>query len=185
MMQTETTPTAPTAQVPTIIDSAETQLANEIGDLWQVHTEAQTSLHKTRYELKLIRANLSRRLHELKFVLSRPGRGGAWSSFLEGQKIPRSTADRLVRGHERSLVTEDRINCASEQITEPTEITVQRYMQGLWPRLSRFLATPESVELFIAALRETAAKSFAANGESSDSSASEDMPADGTPRLDQ
>jgi hypothetical protein len=36
-MQTETAPTAPAAEVPTIVDTAETKLANEIGELWQVH----------------------------------------------------------------------------------------------------------------------------------------------------
>jgi hypothetical protein len=68
--------------IPTDIDSAEAELTNEIGKLWQVHTEAQTSVRKSRDELKLIRTSLSRKLHELKAVLSRPGRGGAWSSFL-------------------------------------------------------------------------------------------------------
>src|SRR4051812_25000223 len=119
IMQIETEPTAPAADVQTIVNSAETQLANEIGELWQIHAQAQTSLHKTRDELKLIRTNLSRRLHELKAVLSRPGRGGAWSSFLESQRIPRSTADRLVRGHEKTLKIEGE-NCATEQIAEPT-----------------------------------------------------------------
>jgi hypothetical protein len=141
------------------------------------HTEAQGSVRKSREELKEIRANLSERLHELKSVLSRPGRGGAWSSFLETQRIPRSTADRLVRGYEKTVGTEEK-SCTTEQIPEATEVTVRRYMQGLWPRLSRVLATRESVELFIAVLRETAEKSFAANGESPDSPESEDLAAD-------
>jgi hypothetical protein len=159
MTQTETAPPETTVEVPTDTDSAEAELTNEIADMWRVHTQAQTSLHKTRAELKHIRTNLSHRLHELKAVLSRPGRGGAWSSFLEAQKIPRSTADRLVRTHEKTLVP-DGENCATEQIPEPTEVSVRRYLQGLWPRLSRVLTTREAVELFIAELRHTAEKSL-------------------------
>src|SRR5260370_3764818 len=117
--QTKTTPTAPAAAVPTIVDAAETQLAHEIGELWQVHTQAQTSLHKTRDELKFIRTNHAQRLHELKAVLSRPGRGGAWSSFLETQRIPRSTADRLVRGYEKTPCAANK-TCTSEHTPDTT-----------------------------------------------------------------
>ena len=159
MTQTETAPPETTVEVPTDTDSAEAELTNEIGKLWQVHAEAQTSVRKSRDELKLIRTSLSQRLHELKAVLSRPGRGGAWSSFLVAQKIPRSTGDRLVRAHEKTL-NRDGENCATEQISEPIEVMVRRYLQGLWPRLSRVLTTREAVELFIAELRHTAEKSL-------------------------
>jgi hypothetical protein len=165
-----TSPVASTGLDSSLADpAAEEKLSNEVDVLWKAHTEAQGSVRKSREELKEIRANLSARLRELKSVLSRPGRGGAWSSFLETQKIPRSSADRLVRSYEKTLGTGEK-NCTAEQIHEATEVTVRRYMQGLWPRLSRVLATRESVELFIAVLRETAEKSFAASGESSDSS---------------
>ena len=136
------------------LDPTEVNLSTEIEQLWQVHSNAQTSLNRSRAEVKVVRDDLSRRLHELKAVLSRPGRGGAWSSFLQVQKIPRSTADRLVRGHEKKLVSEQ--NCTAEQIVEPTEVTVRRYLQGLWPRLSRVLTTSEAVALFIAALNQAA-----------------------------
>jgi hypothetical protein len=164
MQQTETAPSEATVETPTVVDSAEAQLVSEVGNLWQVHTQAQTSLHKTREELKLIRANLSRRLHELKAVLSRPGRGGAWSSFLGAQKIPRSTADRLVRTHEKTLTAEGR-NCASEHIEEPNEVVVRRYVHALWPKLSRVLRSHDSIEAFIVELRRMAGKSFGADVE--------------------
>ena len=122
-----------------------------------------------RDELKHIRTNLSHRLHELKVVLSRPGRAGAWSSFLASQKIPRSTADRLVRTHEKTL-NPDGENCATEQISEPPEVTVRRCFHALWPKLSRVLTTRESVELFITELRRTADKSFGVEAEASSSS---------------
>jgi hypothetical protein len=159
MTQTETASTVLTLEVPTATHSAEAQLTNEIADMWRIHSQSRAALHKTRAELQQIRTELSRRLHELKTVLSRPGRGGAWSSFLDAQAIPRSTADRLVRTHEKALNTGGE-NCANEQIPEPTEVTVRRYFSALWPRLSRILTTRESIEMFIVELRQTADKSF-------------------------
>lgn len=164
MTQTETASIASSLEVPTTIDSAEAQLTNEVADMWRIHNQAQTSLPKTRAELKQIRANLSHRLHELKAVLSRPGRGGAWSSFLESQRIPRSTADRLVRGYDKTIAAEGE-NCPSGQIPESTETTVRRYCNALWPRLSRILKSRESVEIFIVELRQTADKSFGVDAE--------------------
>jgi hypothetical protein len=140
------------------LDQTEVNLTAEIEQLWQVHSKAQTSLSRSRAEAKVVRDDLSRRLHELKSVLSRPGRGGAWSSFLEAQKIPRSSADRFVRSHEKKVASEK--NCTTEQIVEPTAVTVRRYLQGLWPRLSRVLTTREAVDLFIDALQQAAEKSI-------------------------
>jgi hypothetical protein len=94
----------------------EPQLVGEIADLWRIHGQTQGTLKKSREEIKRIRADLSERLHQLKAVLSRPGRGGAWSSFLGAQKIPRSTADRLVRGHEKMIAVKEG-NCTTEQIS--------------------------------------------------------------------
>jgi hypothetical protein len=162
MTQTEnasTLPTVSTAEVAAATDPAETKLANEIADMWRVHARSREALHKTRAELKQIRTDLSRRLHELKAVLSRPGRGGAWTGFLDAQAIPRSTADRLVRGYEKTIAAEGG-NCTSEQIPEPTDVIVRRYFSALWPRLSRILTTPESIEMFVVELRHTAEKSF-------------------------
>jgi hypothetical protein len=144
--------------ISTIDNSSEVRLTNAVGELWHVHNQAKTLLHQSREELKGIRADLSRRLHELKSVLSRPGRGGAWSSFLQGQKIPRSTADRLVRGYEKTTMSGGG-NCAIEQ-TEPTEVVVRRYVRALWPRLSRVLTTSEAVHIFIVELHRTAERSF-------------------------
>jgi hypothetical protein len=177
MTQTETTPPEITVEVPTTTDSAEAELTNEIADMWRVHTQAQTSLHKTRGELRHIRTNLSHRLHDLKAVLSRPGRGGAWSSFLAAQSIPRSTADRLVRTYEKTIMADGK-NCTFEQIEEPTEVVVRRYVRALWPRLCRVLTSSEAVHVFIVELHRTAERSFAANIQSSGPSSlgSSDLP---------
>lgn len=158
MTETEIAP--PTVvEIPAVVDQAEMQLVDEVGNLWQVHSQAQTSLRKTRDELRLTRTDLSHRLFELKSVLSRPGRGGAWSSFLQAKKIPRSTADRLVRNHEKT-VTADPVSCTTEHIKEPTVVVVRRYFHALWPKLSKVVKTHEAVEVFVAELRSKAETSF-------------------------
>jgi hypothetical protein len=167
--------TSPTAVVEMPSDPAELRLVNEVGQLWLVHTKARTSLHQTRDDLKSIRTDLSGRLHQLKSVLSRPGRGGAWSSFLQAQKIPRSTADRLVRGHEKTI-SADRDSCTGEQFKEPIEVAVRRYFHALWPRLSRILTTSDAVHVFIVELHRAAEKSFAQNWSAGYSSAKKSDP---------
>jgi hypothetical protein len=146
-------------EAPTPSEHDEPQLIGEIGDLWQIHAQTQGTLKKSREEIKRIRADLSERLHQLKAVLSRPGRGGAWSSFLETQKIPRSTADRLVRGHQKANTMQEG-NCVTEQIPEPDEVVVRRHCRGLWPRLSRVLTNTDLVEVFVAELWLTANGTF-------------------------
>jgi hypothetical protein len=146
-------------EAPTTSELDEPQLIGEISDLWQIHAQAQGALRKSREDIKQIRTDLAKRLHELKAVLSRPGRGGAWSSFLETQKIPRSTADRLVRGHEKAITGREG-NCPTEQISEPDEVVVRRYCRGLWPRLSRVLTNADLVELFVTELWRTAENAF-------------------------
>jgi hypothetical protein len=166
--------TSPTVANSSVTDPDEKQLNNEIGQLWRAHSEAQGSLRMSREEVKKIRADLARHLHELKSVLSRPGRGGAWFSFLKEQSIPRSTADRMVNAHGKTIA-EEVGNCPTgASKPEAAEVVVARYLHGLWPRLSRVLTTREHVEMFVAHLRQTALKSFAAADESSNSPGSED-----------
>lgn len=160
MIETAPAATAPSTVTPVAADTNEGKLIDEVGTLWKVHTEAQTAFTKSREETKLVRRDLSRRLYELKSVLSKPGRGGAWSSFLEAQKIPRSSADRLARAHEKTLVPQ--ANCTAEQIPASTEVIVHKYFHALWPRLSKVLTTQESVELFICELRSRTDKLFSA-----------------------
>jgi hypothetical protein len=148
------------SHVTAITAHTETGLINEVGSLWRVHCSAFASLNKSRKELKALRRNLASKLYELKSVLSRPGRAGAWSSFLASEGMPRSTADRLVRAHEKTI-TREQGNCTTEQITEPAEVVARRYLRGLWPKLSRVLTTPEAVEVFVVELWNRAQAAFA------------------------
>jgi hypothetical protein len=160
MIENEIASPAAAVVFPAVVDPAEAQLVDDVGNLWLVHSQAQSSLQRTRDELRLVRTDLSQRLHALKAVLSGPGRGGAWSSFLASQTIPRSSADVLVRAHQKTISAESN-SCAGEQIPEPAEVVVRRYVRALWPKLSRILTTPESIQMFITELRCTAEKSFA------------------------
>lgn len=83
----------------------------------------------------------------MKQLLARPGRNGQWSPFLQNQGIPRTTADRLVAGHKRSLAPE--ANCVSDAIHEPTKQDIQKLFRSVWPRLAKTLTTPESVYDFV------------------------------------
>jgi hypothetical protein len=160
-MQIEVTPTENTELTPVVTEPTEAQLIADVSEAWGTHVSVQKSLHRTEDELRKIRVKLSANLHSLKSVLSRPGRGGEWSSFLQTVKIPRSTADRLVRAHKGTLAPKG-LNCTTEQTQEPTEVVVGRLLNALWPKLSRVLTTHEAIEMFISELMQRADKSFGA-----------------------
>jgi hypothetical protein len=180
-MQTEATPTENTELTPVVTEPIEAQLIADIREGWDTHASVQKSLHRTEDELRAIRVKLSASLHTLKSVLSRPGRAGEWSGFLESVKIPRSTADRLVLSHKKTLTPKSG-NCATEQINEPTEIVVGRYLNALWPKLSRVLTTRKSVEIFVMELKKKADKRFGAD-EQAASSQTTDNEAPTEPRI--
>ena len=150
----------------------EVQLTKEIDQLWTAHSQAQGALQKnrevtakSRENAAKIRADLAGRLNKLKALLSRPGRGGRWSSFLTDQQIPRSTADSLVRAYKKTLNSEEK-SCTTEQLPEQPEMAIRGYLLRQWPMLSQLLRSREYVKVYVSALEEKAEKSFAANGES-------------------
>lgn len=154
----------------------EVHLTEEIDSLWKAHTEAQGFLRLSREDAAKTRAALSKRLHELKSVLSRPGRGGAWFSFLKAQAIPRTSADRLVKAHEKSIAPAE-ISCTAGATTESPEVVIRRYLNGLWPKLSRVLTSREHVEVFVTELTQMAGKSFNEGNKAASPVASEDVAA--------
>jgi hypothetical protein len=93
----------------------EINLAGEISGLWSSHVRAGGTIKRTAAELRELRISLGAKLHQMKSLLSRPGRNGGWASFLAAQHIPLSTADRYVRQHEARL-TAPTGNIPSEQI---------------------------------------------------------------------
>lgn len=149
-MQTEVA-SAQAAAVPTLtVNPAEAQLADDIRELWQVHTLAQTSLHKTREEFRLIRSNLAERLYEIKAVLSCPGRAGQWSSFLTSKGIPRTTGDRLVASHEKSISQNG--NGTSGATKKLSDDGIAQVAKTTWARLGKKLGTHEAIYQFLSKL---------------------------------
>ena len=133
----------------------ESMLTAEIAQLWQVHADFKTSLRQQSQNLHSLRAELGKKLSEMKQILARPGRNGLWSSWLKERRIPRATADRLALKFERSLNPDG--NRLTESISEPTEEEIQNLLDKVEPKLRRALRTPASVYRFI----ELLASSFA------------------------
>jgi hypothetical protein len=126
---------------------SESQLSEEITQLWSVHTQTKTTIDRTKAELRTIRLDLGARLCEMKKLLSRPGRNGQWSSWLHQRRIPRATADRLVIRYEQSLNPD--ANRLNETISEPTEEEIQKLFNSMRPKLRRILATPQGLYRFV------------------------------------
>lgn len=143
---------APSAAIPTpaVIDPTEEHLEKEITALWQSHSQAQGAVRKTREELKLIRASLGARLHELKSVLSCPGRAGQWSGFLASEKIPRSTADRLASAHAKTIGQDE--NSTSGASKPLSDDGIAQVAKTTWARLQGKLGTNKEIYLFFSRL---------------------------------
>src|SRR5271157_340258 len=138
----------PTAVQPEQLNAeTERKLTTDITDLWSVHVQAQNTVATTKEELRIVRQQLGERLHTMKRLLARPGCNGKWSSFLQEHKIPRTTADRLVAGHERLLAPETkRTNGA---LPPPTVRDIEKLFKSIRPKLAKVLTTRESVYAFI------------------------------------
>jgi hypothetical protein len=126
----------------------ETQLTQEISTLWSDHVRLSADRKATAKELRQIRASLAERLVAMKSLLSRPGRGGQWRSWLRERGIPRSTADRLVARHAETLCSHDE-NVPTGAISEPAKPAAEKLATTVWPSLRKVLTTGESVVEFI------------------------------------
>ena len=135
--------------------AVEIQLTNQISSLWSEHNRLSADRKATAKDLRQIRAILAERLHEMKSLLSRPGRGGQWRSWLKERGINRSTADRLVARHGETLGIENG-NVPSGAISNPSEDTAEKLAQSVWLRFRNTLATDEAVIQFIGCIAELA-----------------------------
>jgi hypothetical protein len=131
----------------------ETQLTQEISDLWSDHVRLSASRKATAKELRQIRASLAERLHAMKSLLSRPGRGGQWRSWLRERGIPRSTADRLVARHAETLGIENG-NVPTGAISNSPDDSAEKLAKSVWQRFRKTLATYEAVIQFIGCIAE-------------------------------
>jgi hypothetical protein len=141
-----------TAVIPTTIspeaDSvSEQELTNAITELWSIHVQAQTIVRKKKDELKLVRTNLAERLYTMKALLAKPGRGGQWSSFLIQHGISRTSADRLVTFHEKSINPDG--NSTSGAITDEE---IAKLAESVWAKLEKRLKGHSEKYLFFSRL---------------------------------
>ena len=131
----------------------ETQLTEEISALWSDHLRLSADRKATAKDLRQVRAILAERLHAMKSLLSRPGRGGEWRGWLRQQAIPRSTADRLVSRHAETLGER---NVPSGAISEPGEADAEKLARNVWLRIGKLLSTDEAAIRFINGIAELA-----------------------------
>jgi hypothetical protein len=136
--------------------ATEIQLTAEISELWSQHTELSGTRRATAKELRLLRARLAEKLHEMKSLLSRPGRGGEWRGWLRERAIPRSTADRLVSRYAERLNVNNEGNVPSGAISESGEADAEKLAKNVWQRVGKLLTTDESVIQFIGQIAELA-----------------------------
>lgn len=127
--------------------SDESILDAEITRLWQDHRDYQTAIRYQSQNLGILRSDLGKRLHQMKELLVKPGRGGQWSAWLKQRKIPRATADRLVAKYERSINPNG--NCPTAQLAEPKEEDIQKLYESVSPKLRRVLRTAASAYRFL------------------------------------
>jgi hypothetical protein len=127
---------------------AETKLTAEIVELWGVHRDGKATVRRTRAELKALRLELGAKLHTMKSILVRTGRGGGWAAYLRSQRLPLATADKYVVEHAASL-TRPEEKLLEEELSKPTVDQVRQLAQKLLPKLCDVLTTAELVHGFI------------------------------------
>jgi hypothetical protein len=133
--------------------AVEMQLTEEINTLWSDHVRLSANRRVTGKELRQIRASLAERLHEMKSLLSHPGRGGEWRGWLRERGIPRSSADRLCARHGETLGIENGI-APCEAISNSQDEGAEKLAKSVWQRFRKTLATDEVVIDFIGRIAE-------------------------------
>jgi hypothetical protein len=104
---------------------AETKLTAEIAELWSLHRDNKAAVRRTRGEMKVLRQDLGEKLHQIKTILARTGRGGGWAPYLRSQKLPLATADRYVQEHEARLAPPAN-KLLTEELSAATEGDIHR-----------------------------------------------------------
>lgn len=136
----------------TVASTSETEqkLANEIGELWAIHTDAQSVVKKTQQELKSIRERLGENLFQMKILLARPGRSGRWQSYLAQVGISRTTADRLCAAHAKKLNFDGKGTTGA--VPQLSDDEIASLAKATWKKLEKKLGTKSSVYRFLAQL---------------------------------
>ena len=127
---------------------AEARLSEEIMKLWVNQKDGQAAARRTRSELKALRLELGAKLHTMKAIRARTGRGGGWASYLRAQHLPLSSADRLVAEHEATLAPlEEKV--PNGEVSTVTIAEVQTMARKMASKLDRLLTSQELVYAYV------------------------------------
>jgi hypothetical protein len=83
----------------------------------------------------------------MKQLLARPGRAGQWSSFLTQHNISRTSADRLVLSHEKSINPD--VNSTNGATTDDE---IAKLAESVWARLEKRVKSPREIYQFFSRL---------------------------------
>lgn len=168
---TQMVPSAPPIPTPTEIDPAqdavdnivvdsdcptpapintevEAKLTSEIVKLWGEQRNGKATVRRTRAELKALRSALAEKLHTMKTILARTGRGGGWASYLRSKNLPLTTSDRYVAEHKATLAPREE-KLPTEELPTPTVDEIRQLAHKILPKVSRLLITQELVYEFV------------------------------------
>ena len=127
-------------------------LSGEIIHLWFQRKSVRREMTTQEAELSRIDGILSGLLYDQKKRLSRLGRNGGWSRWLEQHKIPRPTADRLVMEHVQFFGLENEL--PKRERPEPLEGNISLAACRVSDRHEQMLKSPRSRMLFMSALAD-------------------------------
>jgi len=125
----------------------ESKLIKDAAAIWAKYRDAQSATKLGRVALKEAQTKLGETLSQLKSELSRVGRHGQWSAFLRKERLPRTTADRLIRNHTKS--SQPAANCTNGAISDPSDEKVDEYVRKRIDKFNAFVDTPRSAFRFV------------------------------------
>jgi hypothetical protein len=126
---------------------SEEYLTEQIDSLWANRQAYSSAIKAQQTEMRGFEKTMGEMLFTMKVILSRPGRGGGWSSWLKQRGIPRASADRMVQRYATGLPTHDQ--SPHESISEPTDELILKLFTRLWPRIQKTLTTNASIFRFL------------------------------------
>jgi hypothetical protein len=127
-------------------------VAGEIVTRWFHREQSRRLMNVHETEMLQLDAELAELLFRRKQMLSRLGRNGQWSLWLQQQKISRSTADRLVAQYAESHGLSDELR--HREILEPLQGNISVAAHRVFKRLKNMLKTPRARMIFIRVLAD-------------------------------
>ena len=122
-------------------------LSGEVIHQWSVRQSFRREMCGLQAEILKRDAVLGELLYRKKRDLCKLGRNGRWSAWLNQNKIPRSTADRLVLEHAEFFGLKDEF--AHRESSEPMDGNISQAAYRTCDRLENMLRSPQSRMKFV------------------------------------